>query len=448
MRASAQGVLGTHHLFWTYDTPVVNGTTDLHGVCSQWGGGGWSGALGINCSAQNQHCTIKCGGSAGECVVTGNRLQLKVIDPQMFDAQCVAPYTRSPTTSPTISPTMPPTASPTPPAPPEEEEELSPAAVAVVAASAASCAFFAIFVLAWFLFPKTPVVLWIAKKTGLDKYCMVELHNTEVPDADENDPQKVLKLACPSCLDRQLGSADVDCPYCKFWVIPRNAEEEAEKLVCFPCCNRSYSVTREHPKRKRSNGKPGSKLPATVAFGFVNQNDLYDAQPGVVAPPKKKKKKAKAKGSSCAYPGKNCIKPCAKKSAYCSSHSCPWCDGHKPMMMVLCDACAAGEGETKARKKGTFEDLDYPAFKPGDGNGNDDDGVYFNPVPSPIVAPQQNAYGGVHEFGPNSKGKKRGSLITAKADADEDLGCTVVFSSITTLPASTRRSMPATNALK
>ena len=148
MRASAQGVLGTHHLFWTYDTPVVNVTTDLHGVCSQWGGGGWSGALGINCSAQNQHCTIKCGGSAGECVVTGNRLQLKVIDPQMFDAQCVAPYTRSPTTSPTISPTMPPTASPTPPAPPEEEEELSPAAVAVavVAASAASCAFVAIFV--------------------------------------------------------------------------------------------------------------------------------------------------------------------------------------------------------------------------------------------------------------------------------------------------------------
>ena len=37
------------------------------------------------------------------------------------------------------------------------------------------------------------------------------------------------------------------------------------------------------------------------------------------------------------------------------------------------------------------------------------------------MAPQQNAYGGVHEFGPNSKGKKRGHLITAKADADEDL---------------------------
>ena len=44
-------------------------------LCGQWAVGGWESALSIECSNNNQRCTVRCGGSQGYCWVPAPRLK-------------------------------------------------------------------------------------------------------------------------------------------------------------------------------------------------------------------------------------------------------------------------------------------------------------------------------------------------------------------------------------
>ena len=57
-------------------------------VCGQWTSEGWKNAMQLQCTDNNQYCTVRCGGNAGGCELTTGYLQLALFDEGWFNRIC------------------------------------------------------------------------------------------------------------------------------------------------------------------------------------------------------------------------------------------------------------------------------------------------------------------------------------------------------------------------
>ena len=62
-------------------------------VCGQWTSSGWYNAMTLQCTDNNQYCTVRCGGYGGNCKLTTGYLQLALFDEGWFNHMCAGTST-------------------------------------------------------------------------------------------------------------------------------------------------------------------------------------------------------------------------------------------------------------------------------------------------------------------------------------------------------------------